>query len=284
VVSFGQKIIVIDILQQLAGNGQEIVMGRMLGFTATGLFSRGAGLINLFKRKFQSAVSSVAYPAFAERSRQGRDVNGLFAKSIAYLTGVAWPFYAFSAIMAYPIILAAYGTQWIAAAPVLRILAIAQIIATLSLYTGKLQMATGHINSFLFTRLIVHPTRLALTIAAAFYSIEAVAAVQVVMAFINLALQYWKLHQNLDLQFMTVLRGTYKSAAITVISSLVPLAILALVLTDRLDNPWVELFVAGTGWGAGWLIGLFALKHPLAEEITSAWAHVAKRFYLRQSY
>lgn len=280
VISFGQKMIVIDVLRQLANSGNEMVTGRTLGVAATGLYSRGAGLVNLFANYFQGAISSVAFPTFAQHSREGRNVNRLFAKSIAYMTAVAWPFFAFAIIMAHPIILAAYGSQWLPAVPVLQLIAVASGIAILNSYTGQLQMATGHVNSFLHSQLITHPLRLGLTVAAAFYSIEAVAAVQIVMAVVGIAVQYHQLRKHLDLHFMMVLRASYTSAAITLLSSIVPLAILALAVTGKLSNPWIELVAAGAGWGAGWLIGLFAFKHPLSEELTTAGARAYKRFYL----
>lgn len=282
VISFGQKMIVIDVLRQLANSGNEMVTGRTLGVAATGLYSRGAGLVNLFANNFQGAIRSVVFPAFAQRSREGWDANKLFAKSIAYVTAIAWPFYAFAVIMAYPIILAAYGSQWLAAVPVLRLIAVAAGIATLTSYAGQLQMATGHVNSFLHTQLITHPLRLGLTIVAAFYSIEAVAAVQVVMAFVGIAVQYHQLHKYLDLHFLTVLRATYTSAVIALLSSIVPLAVLALAVTGRLSNPWIELVAAGAGWAIGWLVGLFAFKHPLSGELTTAGARAYKRIYLRR--
>lgn len=283
VFSFGQKMIVIDILRQLAMNGNSIVTGRTLGFAATGLLSRGAGLINLFRANFQEAISSVAYPTFAQRGREGRDVKKLFAKSIAYVTGVSWPFYVFAAIMAHPIILAAYGPQWIAAVQVLRLIAVAAAISSLNLYTGQLQMATGHMNSYFWSQAILQPLRMVLIVAAAFYSIEAVASVQIVMAIAGICVQYRQLRKHLDLHFMTVLRGTYTSAIIALLSSVGPVAVLALAVIGKVNNPWVELVAAGAGGGIGWIIGVFVCRHPLGGEIAGAWTRVYNRFYLRHS-
>lgn len=283
VFSFGQKMIVIDILRQLAMNGNSIVTGRTLGFAATGLLSRGAGLINLFQSNFQQAISSVAYPTFAQRGREGRDVKKLYAKSIGFVTAVSWPFYVFAAMMAHPIILAAYGSQWITAASVLRLIAVAAAIGSLNLYTGQLQMATGHMNSYFWSQVFLQPLRIVLIVVAAFYSIEAVASVQIVMAIAGISVQYRQLRKHLDLHFMTVLRGTYISALITLLSSIGPAAVLALAVVGKINNPWIEVIAAGSGAGIGWLIGVFAFRHPLSEEIAGAWARVYNRIYLRHS-
>jgi O-antigen/teichoic acid export membrane protein len=283
VVSFGHKMIAIDVLQQLTINSKDMVLGRTLGFAATGLYSRGAGLVNLFYRNFTSAIQSVAYPTFAQRNREGRDVSALYAKSIAYLTAIAWPLFAFAALMAHPIILAAYGSQWIAAVPVLRLIAIGAAISMLYSYSGQLLTAAGHINARLYTRVIAQPIQIGLIVAAAFYSIEAVAAVKIVMALFNIVLQYQQLHKHLGLRFSTVLRATFTSAAVTATSSVVPAAILALAVTGKLSNPWVEVIAGGAGWAVVWLISIVAFKHPLYEELQSAWARIYRRFYPRRS-
>src|SRR5690348_4700311 len=185
--------------------------------------------------------------------------------------------------MAHPLILAAYGSRWILAVPVLRLIAVAAAISSLNLYTGQLQMATGHVNSYFWSQVVLQPLRMVLIVVAAFYSIEAVAAVQIVMAIVGICVQYHQLRKHLDLHFLVVLRGTYTSAVIALLSSIGPTAILALALLGKVSNPWVELVIAGAGWGVGWLVGVFAVKHPLSQEIAAAWTRVYNRFYLRHS-
>lgn len=103
VVSFGSKKIVIDVLTQTSRSANSLVVGRMLGFAATGLFSRGEGLINLFQTKIMSSIQSVAFPAFASYHRSGKGVKSLYVRGVSYITAVTWPFYTFAAIMAYPV-------------------------------------------------------------------------------------------------------------------------------------------------------------------------------------
>src|SRR5690348_8409329 len=136
--------------------------------------------------------------------------------------------------MAHPLILAAYGDRWVLAVPVLRLIAVAAAISSLNLYTGQLQMATGHVNSYFWSQAVLQPLRLGLIVVAAFYSIEAVAAVQIVMAIAGICVQYRQLHKHLDLHFMTVLRGTYTSAIIALLSSIGPVAVLALAIMGKI--------------------------------------------------
>ncbi len=282
VLSFGWKKISSDILAQVANNANDFVVGRMLGLGAAGLFSRGAGLINMFKAKFQGAIGSVMYPAFASRDREGKRADELYAKSMSYMTAIAWPFYIFAAIMATPIILAAFGPRWVAAIPILRILAVAAALGSLKLYTAQLLTATGHINSVLKVRTITQPVRIGLIIGAAFYSLEAVAAVQIVAGALGLTVMYRELGKHLGIRFLSTLKATGASATITVTSNIVPMVIFALYVTGRLTNPWAAVFVAGAGWCIGWLAGALFIRHPILEEVESALARFrAGRYLLR---
>lgn len=282
VLSFGTKKTIIDITTQFGNNANSLIVGKMLGFGATGLFSRGAGLINLFKNKFQGAISSVAYPAFAGRNRAGGNVNLLFAKSIAYVTGVAWPFYGFATVMAWPIILAAYGPQWLPAVPVLRLLSVAAAVSTFSLYSGQLQMATGNINGYLITQVIVQPLRILMIIAGSLYSIEAVAAAAIGGAVVGVVVQYWQLRKELGIRFGHVFATALPSAGVAACTIVIPVAMFALGAENRLPGPWVELAVAGFGGAAGWIGGIYAFKHPLWTEIVSAYAGIAAQYRRRQ--
>lgn len=269
VFSFGTKKVAIDILTQFSANANDLVIGRMIGLAAAGLFSRGAGLINQFNSRFQGAIGGVIYPAFASYSRGGRDANMLFAKSIAYMTAVAWPFYIFAAIMAEPIILAAFGSQWLRAVPILRILAVAAAISTLNLYTHKLLMAVGHINSVVKIQLVTQPVRIGLIIVAALYSLEAVAATQVVAAAFGIVLTYRQLGKRLGVQFGHTLKATGRSAVMTLVSNVPTVLVVAAYATGQI-GPWVALVVSGIGWGLGWLLGAWATKHPILGEVGAA--------------
>jgi O-antigen/teichoic acid export membrane protein len=279
VLAFGSKKTMIDIMLELNNSANNIVVGRMLGFAATGLLSRGQGLIRLFQSKILSSIKSVAFPAFASYYRSGKGINAFYTKGVCYITAIAWPFYAFAAIMAYPIIHAAFGQQWLPAAPILRILAAAVAIRTLNFSLGQAYMASGHINNYLKITYVTQPIRLGLLVWAAFYNIEAVAGVAVAVSVISLALNYRETAKLYNLHFRDVARATYRSAGITVISSVIPLLVYALHVTGELTNPWVVLIVGGAGGALGWLIGVFATHHPITEEVGLLRSWLGKRRY-----
>lgn len=274
VTSFGSRIVVIDVAGQLGANADSLVIGKMLGFGPAGLFSRGEGLLRQFNDKFYGAIRSVAYPAFAQYFREGRDTTQLFGKSIAYVTGIAWPFYAFTAIMAEPIILAAFGPQWVAAIPILRILTIAASIACLGQFVGQLLTASGHINSHFRIQMTVIFLRILFFIIGGFYSIEAVAAGQVAVSIIGLTLKYSQMSKYLDIRPSNILAGTVSSAGTAALTAIIPALVFILSNSGMIPGPWIELTAGTAGAAMGWFAGLYLFKHPLQEELTSILARI----------
>ena len=106
-----------DIALDLGQQSANIVIGRMLGMADAGFYSRGYGPVNMFREKVVAAVKAVAFPAFAAEHRETTMAPQLFLRALVYLTGISWPFFAFAALMAFPMIRIMFGTQWDAAVP-----------------------------------------------------------------------------------------------------------------------------------------------------------------------
>jgi O-antigen/teichoic acid export membrane protein len=93
-------------------NIAELIIGRMLGFSAVAYYSRAMGLLNIFRMTVQATVLSVALPAFADQYRAGIDMRPDYGRAAALMTGLAWPFYGMLALLAQPVIRLLYGRQW----------------------------------------------------------------------------------------------------------------------------------------------------------------------------
>lgn len=93
IVPFGVKQTVADVAIQLGMQSANIVVGKMLGLTAAGFYSRGYSIVNMFREKVVSGINAVAFPAFAREHRERDAAPALFARSLVYLTGISWPFF-----------------------------------------------------------------------------------------------------------------------------------------------------------------------------------------------
>jgi O-antigen/teichoic acid export membrane protein len=194
-------------------------------------------------------------------------------RSLVYLTGISWPFFAFSAFMAFPIIRILFGSQWDAAVPLMRWLCGAAIIGTLIYQCNQFFVAVGRVGTVTAIEIEYQLARLAIAIIAALYSVEAVAASQVLVYVIATALYYRKMHGYDALSVDKCAKALLPSAALTIASCIAPAVVVfwpGFVTSHMLP----ALVIAIAGGCAGWLLALTLVKHPLLGEIR----HLTSRF------
>lgn len=266
VLPFGVNRTLSDIASELGQQSANIVVGKMLGLTAAGFYSRGYSVVNIFRDKVVSAITAVAYPAFAAEHRNTGTAPALFLRSLVYLTGISWPFFAFAALMAFPMVRILFGDQWDAAVPLMQWLCVAAIVGTLIYQCNQFFVAVGQVKVVTTIEIQYQLVRVGLAVVAALYSVQAVAASQILVYVIATALYYRKMHGYAALAIGKCARALLPSVAVTATASIVPAAIL--LWPDLLPQHRLPAFmVAVVGCGIGWLFGVVAVKHPLLDEI-----------------
>lgn len=267
VLPFGGKRIIVDVVGQLGSQSANVVVGKMLGMADAGFYSRGYGPINMFREKVVGAIGVVAFPAMARAHRQQNAAPAYFLRILTYLTAICWPFFAFSAIMAPSIIPALFGDQWVASVPLMRWLCVAAMFGTLIYQCGDFLTAIGRVGAVSSIQVQYQFARLGIAIVAAFYSLEAVAASQILVYVIAIALYYRKFSIYPDLRLGKVGRALLPSAVITVASCVAPATMSFLWPGFVHSHLFPALIVAAVGAGVGWLISVILVEHPLLFEI-----------------
>ena len=93
VANFGTQRSASGIAGTMSSDLSELVARQGLGFAPVAMLSRAQGLMNLFQRDLMTAITTVAYPAFAKDSRDnGEKLEGQACYSVAAITVVGWPF------------------------------------------------------------------------------------------------------------------------------------------------------------------------------------------------
>lgn len=270
VLPFGVNRTVADVVVQLGMQSANVVIGKVLGLADAGFYSRGYSVINIYREKVVGAISAVAFPAFAREHRERDAAPSLYLRSLVYLTGISWPFFAFAAIMALPIVRILFGSQWGASVPLMRWLCAAAIFGTLIFQCNQFLTAVGRVRMVTVIETQYQLARLGIAIAAAFYSLEAVAASQILVYVIAIVLYYRKLAGYESLRVGKVVKALLPSATITGSSCLVPAAMLLLWPRFMINHLFVALLTAAIGSGIGWLLGVVVAKHPLLSEMQQA--------------
>jgi O-antigen/teichoic acid export membrane protein len=276
VVRFGTISSGTAIVTQIGMSAPDIILGRILGFVAVGMYSRAQGLISVFHRDVMSAIANVALPAFALRHRERGDLKESYLKGLGFVTLFAWPFYGFLSVMTYPIVRLLFGSQWDAAVPLVRILAVAVAIGALWNLISHVLIAMGKIDNILRCELVIQPARIVMILIAAPFGLSMVAASQIIVYLIGLLVYYRQISLVLPISYSDVFRAVVPSIRIAVISLIAPALVIAVMEIGPTDL-WWPFLVAFSGCGLGWLLGLWLSDHPAKAEVKSMIDHMVRR-------
>lgn len=282
VTRFGLIRVTGDTVNKAGMRSADIVIGRVLGMTAAGLYSRGYGLVNMFRSNVVGAVNAATFPAFADHHREKTGPDALFLRSLTFLTGVAWPFLLFAAIMAFPIIRIAFGSQWDAAVPLLRWLAVAAMVGTLMFQCSHYFTAIGRVGISTRNQVWLQSIRVVIVVFAAFQGLQAVAAAQVLVYALGVVIFYKSMLAVGGLSIMRILRAVRSSAVVTLTSAIGPVLVYYFLM-PRMSTIWLPFVIACVSATGGWILGVYWTGHPLWGEFQHVLSRLWRRWPLHSS-
>jgi O-antigen/teichoic acid export membrane protein len=272
VLGFGVLVSGGTLLQEAGQRVADVVVGRFLGFSAAGLYSRANGLVSLFQQAMMDAITPVALSALALLNRNAGEVKAPFLRLLGYTTLVAWPLLAMIALLALPIIQVAFGPQWLAAVQTARILCLAAALGVLGRVAVTLFTAMGAARRLFRVQLMGIPILVLAVCLGATISIEAAAWGTVAGTLVHALYAVQQAKTNIELSWRQIGRVLGASLLVASVSLAVPVAI---VLGYGVSSAhfWPQTIAAGTSGVTAWFLYIFALGHPFCEEIRLAWRH-----------
>lgn len=142
-VSFGSSMLGFSVLMTLSNNLHVVMLGRVIGTEAAGLYTRAYALASLPQNLLQTAAAHVAFPKLARAQDDETSFAAFYYRSVQLLTLVALPIALAFAIFGDQIALLVYGSAWGDAAGLLHIFAIGLALAPLLHSTGPVFLARG---------------------------------------------------------------------------------------------------------------------------------------------
>ncbi|WGF86588.1 oligosaccharide flippase family protein [Marinivivus vitaminiproducens] len=266
VARFGGLQTVANSLKQAADAVTMVVTSKSLGFGSTGLLSRADRITGMFDQTVMQAIQPVILPALAALRRADQELRGFYLRTVALISVVSWPFFAFVFLFAPDLVHLLLGSQWDAVVPVARVLCLAGIFLPFVNMLLKFYTAVGQVDVFVRCSMIVQVTQLCLIIPASLISLEAVALALACETFLRYLITVGALKTRLGFSHHDVFVAVIPSLLVTL--STVVTATIAHELLKSVELPVViELALGGFGAGIGWFASLFATGHPLADEI-----------------
>jgi O-antigen/teichoic acid export membrane protein len=280
VLKFGMYSGGVSLINVFYNLSPQIFLGRILDFTAVGLYSRATGVTQVFDKLVGQVLGPVIMPAIFAENRAGTGLRKIYLDSITLLSAIQWPALIFLAIMARPIILIWLGATWVEIIPLVQILCLANLALFAACLTYPVLVAVGHVRDALISSLISLPPSLLLIFAASFVSIEAVAASALLTLPLQAFVAIYFISRHLDIKPRDLLRAISKSALVTLVS-VTPAIICASFAAFQMIQPILGLALACFGAAICWLLGLLATRHPLLPLLQQAGSAIFGRLQLK---
>jgi len=173
---FGGALGGVGLMAAMLAQFDNLVVARVLGAAALGLYALATRLPELLIINLSVVAGEVLFPAFAtfKRSEMGRP----FLTSLHYALVVALPMTAFLAVLARPLIMAAFGPKWHGAVGAMQVLTLWALISPISLVCGTAYKALGRAGLLLRLALVQVALWVPLVLLLAHRGIVAVSGAQ----------------------------------------------------------------------------------------------------------
>ena len=265
VADFGFQMFAVAGVNAISGRLSDLVMGRLIGLSALGLYSRATNLNNIIWNNIHLVLGRVLLVDFAEILRRGDTLRERYVRTVDIITAILWPAFLGLAVVARPLIATLYGEKWIAAATPLVFLAIASVIQVGITMTWELFASTGNLRTQTKVEIVRSVIGLAMFAGACFISLEAAAFSRVLDAVVAYAL--YRPHVNR----MTHTRTRdfipiYLRNMVLALATITPCLVLMALHGFAPSTPIGLVLVAVVCGGLLWLVGLVMIRHPLIEE------------------
>jgi len=156
-LKYGGTLTLNNLIVYIAFNTDKVLLGRVCGAEALGIYGRAYQLINLPTDNLHSAIGAVAFPALSRLQNNPAKLRSYFLKGYSLFLSLIMPVTLWCGFFADDIILVTLGPKWQEAAVIFRFLAPTALVFGLVNPFSWLMMATGRARRLLHVALVVSP-------------------------------------------------------------------------------------------------------------------------------
>jgi O-antigen/teichoic acid export membrane protein len=268
VFSFGWKSSTNSLVGELGGSGPDLILGKTLGFEAVAILSRAASLNHMVLGKVMDIVHQVFFPAFAKGIREGKPPAAMYCESMRLITGITVPLVSVLALIAAPLILFLFGSQWHEAAALAMFLCLFHLIRAPVDLAGPSLIAGGHVTPVMRGQFVVQAVRLGIISLSIWLSLREVIYLLFLSNVVEMLVFTRVLNKHYGLSVTRLWSEVLISYKVILPTVFGPLVLLLLSSLDWYGPPTVvHLGLSCLLAGMGYLLGIRILRHPIREEL-----------------
>lgn len=212
IFSISQWMLLRSIGNYLHQNLHKILVGRWTQATTMGAYSLADDISGMPSGELLAPLNRVLFPAFAAAKKDLQELKRLFLLAQSVQTLVAIPAAAGLALVAHEVVLFLLGEKWMLAVPFIQILALVNIVQSLTTSGGYVLIVLGKIGISvigIWIRVVVFCV-LALTVISGNDALE-IAWLRLFVVVIGVWLSFWLLVRTLPgLRFREIVRSSIR--------------------------------------------------------------------------
>lgn len=281
-LGFSSMSFVLSASAAVGQRSQDLIVGRLLGIAATGLFSRASALAGQLTTLVTGAIGSVFYAAFARKRDAGEPLAEPYLHLVSCYTALNWAAMVGLALAAEPLVLLLYGPNWIGSASLLRWTALGEIFFVAVPLQMDVPLLLGQIRRLVWVNILDTLAAVSILLAGCFISLEAAGISRVVYGLVWWAIYATYLSHLIGFRFRALL-AVYLRSGICALAAGAPL-IMAKYTGLAGDDMAFTTLLCLSGLGVlTWLIALIAIRHPAWAEIRMLIQAVARPILARSA-
>lgn len=279
ILRYGLQVVAISGVNVFSLRFADILLGRVAGLAALGLYSRAAGFNALLWDNVHLIIGRIMFVDFAAKLRQGASLREAYLTVVKLITALLWPAFAGIAVISGPLIVALYGPAWTDAAAPLSLLAMASFLLVSVTMAGELFVVreeTARQARFEFVRSAIG---LSLFTAACFVGLAYAAAARAVEAAITVLIYFPHIARMTDTRtrdYVPIYRASLLLTAVAIAPAVATMAWYGW-------SPYAPFGAVCLAAAAGvvcWGAALAATRHPLAAEARTLLAPLFRKLRL----
>ena len=263
---FGFQMLAISGVDSIGLRLSDFLLGRLLGLSALGLYSRASGLNNLGWDNIYQVIGRVIFADLAAQKRRGAPLRPAYLRIVEMMTALLWPAFAGLAIVAGPFILAVYGQKWVAAAHPLVMLSLTSMVLVAIAMAWEIFVICEETGTQARLEFIRCGAALAMFAGGCLVNLTGAATAKLGEALFGAYLYRPHLERMTQTHWRDFAAIYLRSGALT-LAAIAPAAVVMALHHASERAPLSELAFAIAAGVAFWVALLFGLGHPLAAEI-----------------
>lgn len=208
-VSFGWKLLASSLLNNVLGNIQQLVIGKMYTPTDLAQYNRGRQFPNVFIENINTSLDSVLFPVMSKVQDDINEVRNMTRRAIKVSCYIMSPFLFGLAFCAEPFVSLILGEKWLPSVPYMRIFC--AIFVFYPVHTANLNAikALGRSDLYLKLEVIKKVVGFATLLSTMWFGVIAMACGSLVVSVLNQIINSWPNKRLMNYSYLDQLKDVF---------------------------------------------------------------------------